>query len=239
MVPLASSAHPDDIAPKLPAPLDLKVLSRAERRRIAHIVKDWMPAGEVTLLAGHGGAGKSLIALLLAVCIALGLPWYGMPTERRRVCYVSAEDGQDVLHWRLSRICAFLGVDMASLEGWLSIIDASRIDAELLVDTRDGTMLTAMYSELHEETGDAQVLVIDGASDTYGASEIVRRHVRQYIRALRRLIGADGAVLVLAHIDKAIARGRESGAITTAARPHGITPFVRAGPFEPKVTGFC
>ena len=72
-------------------------------------------------------------------------------------------------------------------------------------------MLTRMYGALPESIGDAQVLIIDGASDTYGANEIVRRSVRQFIRALRRLIPPDGAVLVLAHVDKAIARGRESG----------------------------
>ena len=210
LVPFQIAAS-TDVTPAWPAPLDLPALSRAERRRIRHIVRDWLPEGEVTLLAGHGGAGKSLIALLLAVCIALGMPWYGIPTERRRVVYVSAEDGRDVLHWRLDRICAYLGVDMADLDGWLSIIDASAIDAELIIDTRDGPMLTRMYGALHESIGDAQVLIIDGASDTYGANEIVRRSVRQFIRALRRLIPPDGAVLVLAHVDKAIARGRESG----------------------------
>jgi RecA-family ATPase len=57
---------------------------------------------------------------------------------------------------------------------------------------------------------EAKVLVIDGASDAYGASEIVRRHVRYYIRALRRLVPQDGACLLLAHVDKSTAKNAET-----------------------------
>lgn len=79
------------------------------------IIDDWLPCGYATLLAGHGGHGKSSIALYLAVCIATGRPFFGLPTEQRRVLYLSCEDRQDVLHWRLARICRHLDVDMAEL----------------------------------------------------------------------------------------------------------------------------
>jgi RecA-family ATPase len=66
--------------------------------------------------------------------------------------------------------------------------------------------LTGMYEALAKIVDPASVLILDGTSDLYGASEIVRRHVRRFVRALRRLVNRDGAVLLLAHIDKAAAR---------------------------------
>jgi AAA domain len=205
---------PNPLRPAWPAPLYLEALATREPKPPAHIIPGCLPEDEVTLFAGHGGAGKSAIALYTAVCIALGHTWYGdMQCERRRVLYISAEDGENVLHWRLSRICVHLHVDMRELIGWLNLVDAAELDAELMVETQHGTYTTPMYDMLAtrvRETG-AQVLVLDGASDLYGASEIIRRDVRRFIRAARRLIPADGAVLLLSHVDKAIARGRESG----------------------------
>ena len=192
-----------------PAALDLATMAATEPTAPQHIVPDWMPAGEVTLLGGHGGAGKSACALHLGVCIALGLPWHGLKVERRRVLYISAEDNRKVLHWRLSRIAAHLGVsinDIADLE----LVDSSAMDAELMIETGDDPILTGMYEALAARMGDTQVLILDGASDLYGASEITRRHVRKFLRAVRRLIPEDGAALLLAHVDKAAARGKES-----------------------------
>jgi KaiC/GvpD/RAD55 family RecA-like ATPase len=188
------------------AELDLRVLELREPEAPRHIIADWLPAGEVTLLAGHGGAGKSLLALHLAACIALGRPWCGIATERRRVLYVSAEDRADVLHWRLARIVAHLGITLEDLGDWLRMIDASAIDAELMIESDGAPTITPAYTSLRAQLRDAQMLVLDGASDLYGGSEIIRRQVRKYVRALRQLIDREGAVLLLAHLDKAAAR---------------------------------
>jgi RecA-family ATPase len=141
-------------------------------------------------------------------CIALGRQWCGLDTERRRVVHVSAEDGADVLHWRVSRIASHLGITLAELEGSLCIIDASQIECELMAEPGRGEepILTAHYDALGEVMRERSVLILDGASDLYGASEIVRRLVRRFIRALRRVIPADGAALLLAHVDKAAVR---------------------------------
>ena len=40
---------------------------------LPHYVDSWVPHDEVTLLAGHGGGGKSYVALSIAVHVALGL----------------------------------------------------------------------------------------------------------------------------------------------------------------------
>ncbi|CAG0999244.1 Regulatory protein RepA [Burkholderiales bacterium] len=187
-----------------PQPLDLIELGAAAPTAPRFIVPDWLPAGYGTLLAGHGGAGKSGIALQLAAAIALGAPWCGIPTERRRVLYLSCEDRRDVLHWRLARIARHTGCDFADLAGWLHLLDLVGTDT---VVYRSGG-LTGAFGALDDMmrcTG-AEVVFVDGASDTFAGSEISRAEVKGYVNALLGLIPQTGAVLLVAHVDKATAR---------------------------------
>jgi len=204
-----------------PPALDLQRLAAQEPLPPAHIIPDWLPAGEVTLLTGHGGSGKSQIALHTAVCVALGRAWGALEADPHPVTVVSAEDGADVLHWRLARIAAHLGVGLTDLAGRVQVIDASGMDAELMHEIpHEEPNLTRLYEALRERVDPGGLLVLDGISDLYGASEIVRRHVRRYIRALRCLVNKEGAVLLLGHIDKTAAR--DSG---TADRYSGSTAW--------------
>lgn len=187
--------------------LDIVALARQEPVPPQFIIPDWLPCGEVSLLAGHGGGGKSAIALMLAICVAAGRPFYGLHVQRRRVAFVSLEDGEQVLHWRLSRACAWLGVDLAPLAGWLSLFDASSAEAALIRDTREGAELTPAYDNLQGLVAGFGGLIVDGASDAFDCNENERRSVRKFIRALRNLVPADGFVLLLAHVDKFTARG--------------------------------
>ncbi|MBK9245177.1 MAG: AAA family ATPase [Burkholderiales bacterium] len=196
-------------AAALPRLIDLQALAD-DPPPPRFIVPVWLPQGEVTLFAGHGGTGKSAIALYLAVCVALGRPFFGMPTERRRVLLLSLEDAAAVLHWRIARLSAWIGFDIADLARWLTIVDGTGADAELLAETKHGAALTHVYEWLRQQMHGAEVLIVDGASDAYGASEIDRRHVRMFLRAVRRLIPASGAAVLLAHVDKASARAGDT-----------------------------
>jgi RecA-family ATPase len=167
---------------------------------------DWLPAGYATLLAGHGGVGKSAIALHLAVCIAAGLPFFGLNVSRRRVLYLSCEDRENVLHWRLSRICAHLSVNLASLSNWLHVVDLVGRGTVLWErDPRTGYTVTAAYGLLaqHMEEHRTQILIVDGVTDTFAGGENVRHEVKRYINALVALIPEDtGGVLLVGHIAK-------------------------------------
>lgn len=189
-----------------PPSLDLEALAEREPEQPQFIISDWLPAGYATLLAGHGGVGKSAIALHLAVCIAAGLPFFGLQVERRRVLYLSCEDRESVLHWRLARICAHLSIDLAHLRGWLEIIDLVGADAILWErDPRTGYTITPAYARLQERIGEHQteVLMVDGISDSFAGNENARTEVKRYVNALVALIPADsGAVLLVGHVSK-------------------------------------
>lgn len=195
-----------------PPPLDLEALSGREPERPKFIMQDWGPAGYAWLFAGHGGVGKSGIALHLAVCMAAGLPFFGIVVERKRVLYLSCEDREDVLHWRLSRICAHLELDLAMLRGWLEIVDLVSSDAILWERDfqKDGSTLRAPYFELGNrmKAHQTEVLFVDGISDTYAGNENSKPEVKRYVRSLVRLIDPQrGAVLLIGHIAKPTASG--------------------------------
>lgn len=189
-----------------PAPLDLAALSGHEPRQPQFIVPDFIPAGYATLLAGHGGVGKSAIALYLAVCIALGLLWAGVACAARCVLYLSCEDREGVLHWRLDRICRHLGISLAELAGRLFILDLVGHDSILWDrDPKTGYTVTPGYGQLceHMQRSGAEVLFVDGITDTYAGSNATASEVKRYVNALVGLVPPDtGAAVLLGHVSR-------------------------------------
>lgn len=176
-----------------------------------------VPSMHVTLFAAHGGVGKSFLALMLAVAVALGLPLFGIPTRRGVVAYYSGEDGAHVLRARLAHICSGMGVAVERLEGRLFILDATDEDptlfAEVTTAGRKEGATTKTYASLRSFAADKEIslLVVDNASDAFDANEIDRARVRGFIRSLAR-IGKerDAGVLLLAHVDKGTSRKERS-----------------------------
>jgi hypothetical protein len=188
-----------------PEPLNLAALATREPERPTFIVEDWLPCGYATLLAGHGGVGKSGIALHLAVCSATETPFFGLHVAHRRVMYLSCEDRESVLHWRLSRICSYLGKNLADVSS-LDIIDLVGRDAVLWErDPKTGQTLTPAWAELAAriKRNDIELLIVDGISDTFAGNENARSDVKRFVNSLVRVIPEDrGAVLLVGHVSK-------------------------------------
>ena len=180
----------------------------------AFVWEGWVPAGHVTLLAAHGGAGKSTIALMLAVSVALGLPLFGIPTRQGNAAFFSGEDGAGLLRYRLLQVCRAMAVSVDDLAGRLFILDATDDDptlfAEVTFEGRREGIPTSTYEGLREfvATNAVSLVVVDNASDAFDASEIDRARVRGFMRALARIARErDAGVLLLAHVDKGTSRG--------------------------------
>lgn len=197
--------------PLWPEPVDLADLAEKAPEPPSAIIADWMPCGYATMIAGHGGVGKSAIGLHLSACIALGRPFFGLPTKQRRVMYLSCEDRRGVLHWRLSRICLYEQISMAELDEKLVLLDL--VGSEAMLWERNqykGTTITPAFAELRLRLNqmEAEVLVIDGVSDTYGGNENDRFEVKRYVNAMVSLIPPEnGAVVLIAHVNKLTAQG--------------------------------
>jgi hypothetical protein len=180
------------------------------------VINSIVPVDEITLFVGHGGVGKTYVAMGMAVDVALGRPIGPLPTTPVRVLVFSAEDDRRVLRRRLARLCRQRGIDPAMLKDKLFLVDASDLDPALYraqpvgragaTETRLLNALAALVQEL-----DIGLVIIDGASDTFDGDEIRRREVRAFIRSLRKRIARPGrAVILLAHINKISARNKDS-----------------------------
>jgi RecA-family ATPase len=73
-----------------------------------------IPAGDVTILSGDRGGGKTTVALQLAVAAAAELgDWLGTTCEAGPVIFFSGEEPEDEMRRRLHRAVAKRGLDPA------------------------------------------------------------------------------------------------------------------------------
>ena len=212
-----SSQRPPGIT-ALFKPVELSDIEQAAPAPLAYWWGQYMAAGVVTILGAHGGIGKSMLALMLGVCIALGRPFLGLPTKLGRVLFYSAEDGEDMVRGRLQWICFCMNIDPCELVGRLHVLDAASgapvlFHEVMLAGSRQGLTtpsFTALADYIEEHTID--VALIDNASDVYDASEIERAKVSAFMRALTMLAQKRGlGLMLLMHVDKGTSRGERAG----------------------------
>jgi len=179
-------------------------------------VEQLIPVGEVTLLGGHGGAGKSIFALTIAAHFAAYTAWAGLTVQGGRALYVSLEDPAEIMRFRLKKIIEAHELDGEEISQNLTILDGSEGDGSLMAEVSTfgtrGLVETSVFEELKRACAGYGLIVIDNASDAFAGDENSRRQVRKFIRALRDIARRENAGLVLlCHIDKSAARYGANG----------------------------
>lgn len=176
------------------------------------LIKDLIPKANVTMLAGDGATGKSLLGLQLAVAVASGGGWIGFRPEIGRALYLSAEDELDEVHRRLVRM-----VPRLEMLGNLNILPLAGMDAVLAAPVgREGLLketplFVAVRRVIQKHRPD--FLVLDTLADIFGGDEIKKVHARQFVAMLRSLALEYGVtVLLLSHPSQA---GMNSGTGTS------------------------
>lgn len=179
----------------------------------AFVWDGYLPRGVVALMGAHGGTGKSTIALMLAVCTALGRPLFGVATEQSKVLFVSLEDGASVVRHRLASICRAWLLDPGHLRDRLLVVDGTEHPELFAAETRGAGEITASYYELRKlvQSESIGLVLLDNASDAFGGDEIQRRQVRAFMRALAEVARLTNcAVMLLAHVDKNTSRSKKA-----------------------------
>lgn len=172
------------------------------------IMPGFVPADEVTLATGAGGANKSTFGQQLATCCAAGAPMLGIELVQCATLYITAEDDEERLHWMQEHICRAVGVSLADLVKRLHLVSLrGRLGNELATFTNEGKLKpTAAFGDLKatiEATG-ARLVVLDNAAHLYTGDESNRQQVTAFVNLLYSLVRDLGVTIILvAHSNKA------------------------------------
>jgi RecA-family ATPase len=166
------------------------------------IVQDMVPSGTVSLLMGDGAAGKTTIALQLAIARSIARDWIGTIPSPGRTLFLSAEDEEDELHRRADAIRLHYRVSFSDL-GDLRLVDLVGEDAVLGNLHRDGIIrATPLYQAVLSqiEAFAPDLVIIDALADAFAGDENNRAQARQFIGLLKKPArDHKAAILCLAH----------------------------------------
>ena len=196
------------------------------------LVPGWLPAERVTLFTGKGGAGKSRLALQLAMAMARGsrewMPCGGPRldvNDPARVVLASWEDEPGMIAWRLHQIGDRAGVrelrdrlHVAYLAGcgplWAKP-DGARYEGHAQ-STPAGAWLRSYAKRV-----EAALLVIDPLAAAYAANENDRGEVRAFMASWADWARETGCtVLMVAHPSKST--DEYSGSTDWQAAPRAV-----------------
>lgn len=154
-----------------------------------------LPAGQLAVLFGPSGLGKTFLALDLAFCTAAGIPkWNGFPVKQGPAVYVAAE-GANSLSVRVPALLKHYGLPQkpAALRFMTAPVN--------LYDPRD---LDASIAAIRAQSVAPALIVIDTlARCMLGADENTVKDMAQTIANVDRLKNAfDAAVLMVHHSGK-------------------------------------
>jgi RecA-family ATPase len=164
------------------------------------LISHWLTYG-ITLLAGRGGIGKSLLAQTVGTALALGRTFIDEVREPQTVLMWSCEDDHDEVWRRQIAINTFFGCSMADIDGRLII--ESRVGATNSMWVMHFGALTAgpALKEWHEQINDlrAGVAILDNIAHAFGGNENDRHHVTSFVNGLASATERPLATILLGH----------------------------------------
>lgn len=173
---------------------------------------EMMPFEDVTMVGGHGGEGKSLLMLQLAICSAAGVPFLGVQTRRTRPLFVSCEDDHDEIWRRVMAVCTGLNIPVTDIQD--ALLPVARRGMENLLTRRTfnqtdrtwDTEITNFYGDLRslaQEHG-AGCIILDSLYNFFGGNENDRSESSYFIGLLRQMAQeAKSAIVLISHPSRA------------------------------------
>ena len=184
-------------------PMAWRTLARGEPPKRHWAIPHWLGIGYMTLLAGPGGVGKTLLAQQLASALATGDGWLEPIDRPLRVLMWAGEDDHDELWRRQWNIAGSQGKTLDQYEPNLIIESFAGRDCTLAEPVFSKLHTTPMLTELQEQVADyqADVVILDNVARMYGGDENVRHQVTQFVNWVSGACNArhPTAQLLLAH----------------------------------------
>ncbi len=176
--------------------------------------RDWLVPSilvrrSLTLFAGDGGTGKSLLCLQLQVAAALGSQWLGLDVPQMCSFGYYCEDDEEEIHRRLWDVCRYFGCTFKDLDGRVRFVSRVGEENELVVfrGFKDSSkpVRTPLFQQVEDEVKQwgSQLVIIDTAADAFAGNENIRPQVRAFVNMVRRLaLINNGGVILNSHPSK-------------------------------------
>ena len=162
------------------------------------LIKGALPEGEMNVLFGASGSGKTFVALGMAICIARGDDWFGHRTRQGRVVIIAAEGGAGIGK-RGDAYALHHGIDIAGLD--VHVITAAP-------NFLDGDDISEVIAEIKALGNVALVQVDTMAQVSPGANENSSEDMSRVLANLKLMHRAIGATIqVVHHAGKDLTRG--------------------------------
>ena len=173
-----------------------------EPKPLEFAIAEFAPKSMVTLLAGPGGAGKTLLMQMGCTCIAAGIPFLGRTTSNGTAAALFAEDPDKVLHIRQIRIDEACNVNLSAIADRLLIQSGFGRNMVLWKDDAPTEFFGALRDQLLK-IPNLQLVVFDNAALLFGGNENDRMEVTQFMNLLNGLAAElDAAIILSTHQSK-------------------------------------
>lgn len=184
--------------------IDAAPWSEIDLPRRPWIVRGYLIRGSVTLLAGAGSAGKSMLLLGWSCALALGRTWgaFNAAAAPRNVMVFNVEDDRDEQRLRLSAALRQWGATPADVSA--RIVRTGPTGSGMLLDydpIRGVVSPLPLMVELRAAIAAhaADVVILDPLVELHGAGENDNTALRAVVAYFRSLAVEYGAAVVIAH----------------------------------------
>jgi len=183
------------------------------------LIRDFLPEDGLAIIYGDPGAGKSFLALDMALRIARGNDWHGAAAKQTGVLYIAGEGargiGKRITGWRMAHRLQKLSVPFLLLP----------IAVQVVEDDQRASLLRTIDEAKRRAGFDIGLIVLDTVSRSIaGMDENAQEAMTSFVRACDAIKAhAGGALLGVHHSGKDKDRGMRGssvllGAVDTAIR---------------------
>lgn len=152
-------------------------------------VKGVLPEGELVVIFGDSGSGKTFLAMDMGMAIARGEPWRGLRVKQGTVAYIAAEDSHGV-RMRAKAYAEFNKIENGQMPFY--ILGASP-------NFRDQNNMTEVAKAVRALGPVSLIFVDTWARVIAGGDENSAKDVTEAINMCGKLYRATGATVVLIH----------------------------------------
>ena len=161
------------------------------------VIETYVPRDYVTIVGAAGGRGKSSLVLQMMACVASGTDFLGCRVMQGAAAGLFCEDTDSELHKRTAAICKKLGIDLEAIGDRLFPTSYISSTPVLWKEGIGRTQLLTRIEWALATIPNLRLLAIDGAADTFAASENDRNEVSKFMSELNALAAQFGIAIVL------------------------------------------